>query len=277
MAFGAEIYNSKGYRVFDGLDCMYVKSTGVCNKLPGVNQNYLCYPEGGTNSVNPVARWIYIGLGSPANGWPADVNQVVGNLRSFTAWWNNATYYSTDGIFDFSDMPFVQVPAEGILSMGIICNRLPEFAAAASMHVVTRSPTALPYMIFSPTMPTTVEPYGMQLFNEAGQVVFDSRKRILGLDFFSISAATMQDILVNNSVVDLTLSKATPGAYVSSPEWLSYTGHSTTSGCGSWVKITQPNSTTIRLSRQRYGKNTGLCDNAYHGYYPAQLFVTRAS
>lgn len=277
--YGAEFYDPSGNRVFDGQSCMYEKDTGSCWKFAWSNDGDINNPikynkswiqsQSGSNSVG---LWYWL-----ENGGGSTFYYVYQSVSDTYTQYNTSSQirYIMNSSASLGDISFVSIPAEGILQMHQINNALPEFPAGTNLVVSTLSSEQLGYKIFSPDIPNVTGGYGMQLFNEISNVVFDSRKQILGVEFFEITSAQSQDILLNNAVINLSLQKANPNAYVSSPLWMNYTAHSTTSGCGRWIKITQPDPYTIRLSRQSHGANVSLCDNAKSYFSDLQLLIAR--
>jgi len=114
----------------------------------------------------------------------------------------------------------------------------------------------------------------MKLRNAAGEVVFDSRYKTLGVQVFYVTAAQAQNIILNGAVINLTLSSPMPGAFVSSPLWISHASGNLTNQSITCVKITQPNSTTIRLSRQIIGPS-GSVHGDFQTYSDSILMVAR--
>jgi len=275
MAYGAEVYSAQGQLVFDGIDVMYERLTGTCIKQ-GSWPNRVKGPcqigEGGGGAGN-----VEAGYNNQFNGSTDSMFQIVGTAwNSFRAWWNSETHYMSNNIMFDNELAFVKIPAEGILQLQHMGNRLPESNAGSSMLITTLSPTALPYKVFSPTVITGPGNYGMQLFNSAGGLIFDSRKRILGIELFEITPTQAYNILINNHVIDLSLGSSRPNAFVSSPSWVSYASTPYWNGWSAWIKITQPNSSTIRLSRQAYGSSLNAGGiGTYSSYNNMQLMVTR--
>lgn len=277
MAYSSQFYNKNGDLVFDALaKSLYLHSSGTTTKVnwyynvaPSVKPSSVIDTQGGASSVG---QWS--GSAGGTGTYPV-YNSVSTTFTTYTAWWNNATFSFHNSVFDFDDMAFVSIPTEGILQMEHLNCALPDFPNGSNFLVASTSTGNLSYKVFSKNIAASTETHGMLIYSDTGTLLFDSRNSILGVEFFEISVAQVQDILLNNAVIDLTLSKSIPNAFVSSPEWMAYTSHSTTSGCGRWIKITQPNSTTIRLSRHSIGPNTTLCNNTYNNYIPLKLFICR--
>lgn len=277
MSYGSLFYNSNGDLIFDGVDCLYLNGSGSCTKFPyissGLSNRSIINSQGGPNSVG---QWTWGQAGYPSGVNNYSVYQsVVSSITSYTAWWNSGTYTVFTSSLNVNELPFVQIPSAGILQMEHLNSALPDFTQGSNFIVATSATESLSYKIFSPTAPASSENYGMRIYAENGSVVFDSRFPILGVEVFQITPTQVQDILLNNAVVDLSLGKSIPNAFVHSPDWMAYTSHTTTSGCGRFIKITQPSSTIIRLSRQSIGPNLGLCNNGYNNFQPTTLFVSR--
>lgn len=267
MSYGAEIYNSGGALVFDGISSMYEISTGTTiNNIGG--------PVKCLTNCQSAALSVRVWVAAQYHNFFFNNATEVDHVVATSLFQHEQNVYCNNILDTVKDLAFVSIPPEGILHMCMVNYDLPEAAHGAAMLVSTgRFAAPLGYKIFSTDIPTSTDNYGMLLYDENGNVTFDSRPRILGIEFFEISTAQVQDILLNNATIDLTLDKATPNAYVSSSDWTCATGNNFS--CGSFVKITQPNDTTIRLTRQRYGPNTGDNSVNFADYHPMSLLVTR--
>jgi hypothetical protein len=77
-----------------------------------------------------------------------------------------------------------------------------------------------PYRLTAP-IPTPggyVETYGMQVFNAAGDVVFDSRDTFLAVRFaFIVPQAVVENVLFNGATKTVTLPEAMPNCWISIP------------------------------------------------------------
>ena len=275
MSYGAEIFNEAGAKVFDGFDTMYLRASGLTiNNIVGAAT---CITNNQSGALN-VRKWISYQYHN-FNGFVAsECDHVVStSLRTIRAGLN--TWIYCDNIIDSnSELAFVSIPPEGILHMCMVNWDLPELNPGAALLVSTgRFAAPLQYRIFSKNIPFSSETYGMQLFNSAGDLTFDSRPKILGFEFFRISTSQVQDVLINNAVIDLTLAKPNPNAFVSSSDWTCGNSREVGGvGNGNFVKITQLNSTTLRLSRQRYGNGLGDYPiTAHSDYHPMTLLVAR--
>ena len=278
MSYGSLFYNSNGDLIFDGVDCLYLNGSGNCTKFAFGTGTALYKNKSAINSnagANSVGQWTWGQAGYPSG---TNYYYVYQSVVSATTLYS-AMYVYPWTVFNSSlginELPFVKIPSAGILQMEHLNSALPDFIQGANFVVATSDAAALEYKIFSPTISASTETYGMQIYSDTGAVVFDSRSPILGVEVFQITLGQVQNILLNDAVVDLTLSKSIPSAFVHSPDWMTYTSHTTSSGCGRFIKITQPSSTTIRLSRQSIGPNLGLCNNGYNNFQPLTLFVSR--
>lgn len=98
------------------------------------------------------------------------------------------------------------------------------------------------------------ENYGLTVRDELGDIVFDSRANFLSLsEVLFVPKATMQNILENNATVDLSLRTPVPNCYISSPNHTSFLRPTNLNM--RHVKISQPNQSTIRLTREAIGPN----------------------
>jgi len=275
MSYGAEIFNEQGAKVFDGFGTMYLKSSGTTiNNIFGAVK---CATNCQSVALG-VRKWVSFQFHNFDIRFATECDHVVAtSVQTLTAIGNSNNIYCNNIIDPESELAFVSIPPEGILHMSLANWKLPELAPGAALLVSTgRFAAPLNYRIFSKNIPPASGTYGMQLFNEAGNLTFDSRPKILGLEFFTVSTSQVQQVLINNAVIDLTLSKPIPNAFVSSSDWTSANARVAGSlGNGNFVKITQPNSTTIRLSRERYGNGLGDYTIAHADYHPRTLLVAR--
>lgn len=274
MSYGAEIFNSAGAKVFDGLNTMYLKSSGTTiNNITGPVR---CAVNSQSGALS-VRVWVAAQYHNFNFAVASECDHVVAtSVQTVTALGNSNNIYCNNILDSDSELAFVSIPPEGILHMCMVEWDLPELNQGAALLVATgRFASPLTYRIFSKNIPSVSGNYGMQLFDASGNVTFDSRPKILGLEFFRISTSQVQQILLNNATIDLTLAKPNPNAFVSSSDWTCATSTTASSGCGSFIKITQPNNTTIRLSRQRYGPNTGDNQVGFADYHPMTLLVAR--
>lgn len=276
MSYGAEIFNSAGAKVFDGFGTMYLKSSGfTINNIQG---RVRCITNNASNALQ-VRKWISFQYHNFNFGVASECDHVVSNSLAYISSPQGTIIYCNNIVDSNSELAFVSIPPEGILHMCMVEWDLPELNQGASLLVSTgRFAAPLQYRIFSTNIPSTSGTYGMQLLDASGNVTFDSRPKILGMEAFRITTSQVQQVLINNAVIDLTLAKPNPNAFVSSSDWTCANVRSTVNvgANGNFVKITQPNSTTIRLSRERYG--TGLADyplSPYADYHPMTLLVAR--
>ena len=270
MSYGAEIYNENGALVFDGFGAMYPKATGTT--INNIGGPVKCIVNNQSAALS-VRIWVAAQYHNFYFNLATEVDHVVAT----SLFQVEQNLYCNNIMDAVKDLAFVSIPPEGILHMTMVNYDLPDLPAsqhgAAMLIACGRYASPLEYRIFSTDIPTATDQYGMLLYNASGTLTFDSRPKTLGIEFFEISTSQVQNVLLNNATIDLPLAKSNPNAFVSSSDWTCATGNNFS--CGSFVKITQPNDTTIRLSRQRYGPNTGDNSVNFADYHPMSLLVMR--
>lgn len=275
MSYGAEIFNSAGAKVFDGSNTMYLKSSGTTiNNITGPVR---CAVNSQSGALS-VRKWLSYQYHNFNFAVASECDHVVATSVLTVPVGNSNNIYCNNIIDSNSELAFVSIPPQGILHMCMVEWDLPQINLGAALLVATgRFASPLTYRIFSKNIPSTSGTYGMQLFDASGNVTFDSRPKILGLEFFRISSSQVQQVLNNNATIDLTLSKPNPNAFVSSSDWTCANARQGggSAANGSFVKITQPNSTTLRLSRERFGTGLGDYPINYADYHPMTLLVAR--
>lgn len=151
------------------------------------------------------------------------------------------------------ELTFIELDSNGIITMAQVWNILPEYTEGGALHVASwGTSTALNAYICSTTPGSPVGNYGMKIFGADGSLEFDSRSKYPRVqDHFYVSKATAQDILINGTTVDLTLSSPVASPKVSCPHWcqaqrnLAVANNSQTA----FVRMRKLNDTTIRLDR----------------------------
>lgn len=155
------------------------------------------------------------------------------------------------------DLIFIGIPPEGIIWGGYIVNRLPEVETGLFAYIITRTNTPVPYLVASEVPPAGPQPEGMGLVlqDETGAVTFDSRIEAVPIrDYYLLTRAVAETILMNNAIIDIALRQPIPNAKVSLPHWANAEKRGGNTNLVevnpvALIRITQPDSQTIRLSR----------------------------
>jgi hypothetical protein len=245
MAYGIEIRNEFSEKVVDFNRTLTIKEAGVTSTSAAIG---LSTP----GWVGPRTLELYT-LVTGSN--PPQIDALPHFMATGSAnFVSNATKYPTP-LVDESSLYFYQVGSTGLLHHSEHTLRAP-WATDYGMFAVClpADNTPLPYLRVDATPDTGLTgAYGMQLRDAAGNVTFDSRADFLSVsEVLFVPKATMQDILDNNTVVDLTLRTDVPDCYISTPNHTSFFLEITT-GLYRHVKITQIADDTLRLSRHLHG------------------------
>lgn len=255
MPYGFELFTKDGDAVLDGTQTMGIRETGTCRS---VNDWDTQYPDGP-------------GLPEPWIRQTVDINDwehVAGDLWHFVG--NNLISYSTssgtrrvaDYILAPQELAFVSIPASGITNLFMSGNRLPDFPSGETLFVGAYKPSSpIRYVIMSrDNGQITPSTYGAQVYAANGDVLFDSRVRNLGIAArLTVWPYQSENILMDGDTIDFPLPQPTPNALIMSSDFNNYaiTQSVTDSGDhGRFIKITQPNRNTIRLSRQIWGNGS---------------------
>lgn len=266
MTYGIEINNAAGDKVFDEKNVMYEYDTGT---LMRVTDLYWLL-----NTFEAIEANAY---GTPYN---YDCYQCLSPETGVVQWFDSGTTMYPSTKQNFGDLVFTEIPTGGLLQVLPINNQLPELDTGSTFIIGHRHNAPLvDYKVFSTRFPlgTPSTDYGMQIYDSLGNVVFDSRYRTLGMEVFTLTSSQAQNIINNNATVDFTLSSAKPGAYVSSPLMFVHSSGNFSYTNASVLKVTQPNDTTIRVSREQIGKNLGTVYNTFTYFHDVTLFITRAN
>jgi hypothetical protein len=262
MSYGIEVKNAAGEDIFFG-PLLYIKeelTTAVYSNI-------------GTTTFRPIPSRS---AADPLNGWNSWFRWDTSAMSSSTY-----DHYIFDGVFNdpgdgtsskvpgpyFSsgDLCFVEIPSGGIYEMSHVNNTLPEYTAGGFFHMATiDGASPVNAMICSTDYGVaTSGNYGMQVFNEAGDLTFDSRFKYPQIkEHKYIAASVFLDILTNDTVHDITLTHSTPNAKICCPHW--FHGQWEDNGETARVLLRQINNTTLRLSRiQDAGFTSGTFASRY--------------
>lgn len=278
MPFGLEIFNSAGEPVFDDCGIMYERESGVMQW------------SNSWNLQNSAGMHIdYWHTRDHYNSWRAELDnpllhcyQHIPPEVTAVEWWNSVTSPYPAQPMQLGDLAFVQIPANGIHTFVTFNSEIVEPGWVNGGNVLVGVPPFTPlmsYKIFSLARPANPSPgtYGMQLFDASGTNIYDSRYKTLGMEVYNISAAALQAATESLTAIDISLRRAAPNAWVSSPLF-----HAACSGEFSdqnmtSMKITQIDDTTLRLVPEQLGE-TAQDGNVYthnRQYGPTTLFVLR--
>lgn len=261
MAYGIEIFNVDGLKVLDFERTLYVKDTG--NLVAGNADYYLP-----AVTAYPTARRMAGPLDYPMN-YPAQFAFAAGATARYVietrvpwAGFEHVNSGGTDYVYPVmnmtpGDLIFCRVDTWGMYTQwNAYLDRAGFGSVRGTSCINTEGNNALPFIHASPNPPAGAlsEQYGVQLFDAAGQSVFDSRRPIFSVfQAVLVSGASLSNLISTGTPIDITLNKSTPGAYVAAPYMSSF--FSVTPGAGStWLlqsaMLKQTSATNLRLTRE---------------------------
>ena len=257
MTYGAVINNSFGERVVDFSRSLVIKETGV--SISSVDCGITFLISNFWNFSGPLSVEMFnVGGGGNQAFW---IDSHPHFLKPQSVFFPNTENFNTPSkhpspLVDPSSLYFYQVGTIGL--------------AHHSEHTIS-PPWAPPHGMFAVCLPVENVPlpflrvdtlplsnlmgdYGMQIRNATGDVVFDTRSDFLSIsEVLFVPKATIQDIIDNDAVVNLTLRTAVPGAYIAAPNHTSFFRETGPSARYRHVVIEQPAPSTIRLKRYLHG------------------------
>lgn len=150
--------------------------------------------------------------------------------------------------WEYTDIPFYEVGSIGVywaMQFGVQTDT----TDGSQMTVCTDGENKINWKVGSITPPSApIGEFGMQLTNENGDLVFDSRHKHLPLtSHFYVSNADASSVLENDIAIDYTLPEAMPNALIGIPYWAHF--KRVTSNHAYFIKIEQTSPTNIRISR----------------------------
>lgn len=264
MSYGIELINDYGERAVEYKNCLYVTRSGTCGSWPSGKNPLLGH-------YNPLLSY------TPASTLQTKYSDGT-NAEAFAQFpMNNRTdfahksgignthfHYGTHD--DPESLLFYEMNSKGITYVTDVHCPYTDLDTGL-MGIVQPFHTqtaALPWVLAStarPNLGNYPEKYGMQLFDAAGNVVFDSREPVMRIvDHIDISKNQMEDVIKDGQTIDFSLRKAVSDPYVCMIDFESYTylasgstGSTYVHGYNWWMpRLYRTNSTTLRMERARY-------------------------
>jgi hypothetical protein len=255
MAYGISVFNEFGELVVDFNQALVIEQTGMT--VPSVNLGMTQQ----TSSISfiyrgPRTQELYtLSFNNTVNSLPHHIGTGVASFL----------LGGTDFRFPTPLVPetstyFYQVGSAGLLRHSEHVIDPAKFTTSNGQYglfalIVPFVNTPLPFIrvdrgIFSGMSGT----HGMKIVNENNVTTFDSRADFLTVsEVLFVPKATIQNILENNAVVDLSLRTSVPNCYISSPNHTSFLRPQNLNY--RHVRIRQLNDNTLRLSREAIGPN----------------------
>lgn len=255
MAYGAEIRNEFGELVTDFSASLTVVESGTTSSSFSLGITII--PDSIWFYAGPQTRELFTFAGSTAfrDAHP----HFIGTSSVLPSTTGNAVNQRLPiPLSSFETTTFYQVGSTGLLhhSEHAVDG---EFSVNGNQGTVfmclPTNNTPLPYLKVNPFSPSAFTgDYGFQLKDGFGNTTFDSRSDFLSIsEVLFIPQATINNVLFNNAVVNLTLRTPVPNCYISAPNHNSF---ELPSGGGvryQHMKIEQTSPTNIRLSRVAHG------------------------
>lgn len=262
MSYGFEIFDNQGTPVVESHAVLHTaapKDTATFESVhAGTGPPYLFFPQLNEATLTVDDAFVSLSVDSKTVLVPP---ASTGFQRSSTtfAQLGGAHYFSR-----FLDCP-IDLPGYPARSIPSISGNISSFRSL--------SPT--------PGSTPPAGTYGMQIFNGAGTTVFDSRFVNSGIAAaFIVPKAKIEDVLVNNAVVNITLPKSMPSCWVSSPFFapLRVVETSSVHRRHYHVRVSQTSNTNIRLARHDAGETEGAAlDPGRSFYHDAVIYVARSN
>lgn len=135
------------------------------------------------------------------------------------------------------------------------------WTAGSSFFCARPSNTVPNWIIASLRRQAVTSAFGLLLRNSQNEITFDSRQNLLAIEHAQIiTQAQMADVLDNGATVTITLPRALPNCYISSPIWRSYRRVSQYVNVSTSIYlplIRQTSSTTLTITRHTVPAENG--------------------
>lgn len=279
MSYGIELLNSFDERVLDFEQCVFEHGRGVCQRVrsvTGSNISNLSFYNGPDNlTYGPMGHfnegntgyllWNYdVSSAAPIGGsaLPSRQLQYTGGTPSSVPYRTGNYYGEIDLPQIISDVDtelFIEMPPEGVTSLNVMVQKYDQYTKGVIGYVQPHHTCTqlLGYVYGRPYLPNAPvsEDYGMQLLNNSGQVVFDSRHPIMTFsDYVKVPRSTIQDILYNDATYTYPLRQTIQNPYIFSSDF-SNSLINLNSGTQFLVRAQLINSnSTLKLSREGYDR-----------------------
>lgn len=253
MAYGLNLFNSKGERVVEFKSTLYALASG--NSKPHdtmiSDANAIATAAGYPTSQRRlyfVSSYGFLPESdiqfAEQNAWAASIDgfRVLGPQSNLTV----------------GDTVFYRVDSVGLTGqLQVFCDFGGSYPLDKGVGIVrTENNAAIPYVQVSTVAPSASgENYGLLVRDDAGTVTFDSRKPLFSVFHAEVIPSTLfDDVLQNNATRTLTLPKSVAGAYISMPAFTNFLAISPGGNTIDCVMVKQTNATTLTFTKKRvYG------------------------
>lgn len=264
MAYGFQIKNALGEDILDDRKVLYRKASGITRTASFLDMNLdtgvsqLFYSQA-PRFESPFVTDLNVNLAGfrMAASGAADIvgtgSPSLGEQQFATPTW------------PVESMAFYQIGALGLTYS--LAYTLPSSLSVQGEPPMPRNcfysragdgqfdpGSALPYIIVTTDLENQVGNYGMQTFNAEGVLTFDSRENLFAIqEVLFIPKEDVESCLLNNTVHNYALSKATPGAYISCNFFCAV--HTSSGRSQHRPRIRQTTTSNLRMDRFFFGTN----------------------
>lgn len=271
MTYGLEILNDYGVPVFDTTHpCLVVKYSGLTQSM----DRPLPSPTGFA------PHWEFLG---GAGSYVALPGGMV---------WDLDRGPSTDTMIkpvipanaSPQDTVFYQLGTTWcVYAIEVVTSLDPGFGIPEACMGVTTIPD-LPFKVVGPITDAEASTgWGMQIFGDAGELLFDSNCEFLAIRYsFIVPQAVIDDILANGTSVDVTLPEAMPDCWIACPIWSHQEYGLDRVAAGPtyyylrrYVEFSQVDASTIRLRRRQTEEAWGTPRTTFAYSHDAIFYVAR--
>ena len=261
MAYGAEIRNEFGELVTDFNSSMVIVESGLTSTSSSLG--ITTFGQFGWTYLGPVTQELFT-FGGSSTAFRDAHPHFIGTGSALPS----TTGFATDQrlpipLSSFDTTTFYQVGSTGLIhhSEHAVDGEFSVNGDQGTVFVcLPTNNTPLPYIKVNPFSPSAFTgDYGFQLKDGFGNTTFDSRADFLSIsEVLFIPQATINNVIFNNAVVNLTLRTAVPNCYISAPNHTSFNLPSGGAARYQHMKIEQTSPTNIRLSRFLHGPSLNV-------------------
>lgn len=275
MSYGAEFRNELGELIVDDGLAMYERARGFTHKPRSYELNV---PNGGKlDEYLEPGPWFTKNVQGDRTRWPRGRFVSAGEVGRTYGYKGNSPPYprnfiSPNQIWNYGDLGFYRLSDGGVYYYAGV-GFDDGYGLSGTFHYLAhdQASSEIEYRIAStvPAAPPS-EGHGLQTFDAAGVVTFDSRhKQLPILKNLYVSASQLYDVMDKNQPLNIPLGMSIPNAWVATPQWASFYGRVQYSEIQDWwaVKIVQTSSTNLQLQRvQIPGRFYGYDDPPFDSF-----------
>jgi hypothetical protein len=257
MAYGISVFNEFGELVVDFNQALVIEQTGTTISSFDLGMTSLIF-GGFFQYRGPRSQELYLFSNIYANTQNLLPHHIGTGVGSFSL--GGTDFRFPTPLVPETSTYFYQVGSAGLLRHSEHVVDPSKITTTNGQYglfsmAVTFNNTPLPFIrVDRGTFSGMSGTHGMKIVNENNVTTFDSRADFLTVsEVLFVPKATIQNILENNAVVDLSLRTPVPNCYISSPNHTSFLRPQDLNY--RHVRIRQLNDNTLRLSREAIGPN----------------------